>query len=199
VSVHSPLSPQYQPSHHDSHTEHLASALRNQTSSPPPGNHRRVPRPEHAGHGRRLSSRMSIAESLYSQYGGESPPNESVLGHHRSDSQSLRELLSASEAHLSTTRDAGFGALDYLFNLSAQEREDMGYIAALARSGRPRLDKILSSEADRSSGAVAVACCGPSSLDTVMRKLVSSQIDPSRVRKGDQRGFITFYNEEFSF
>lgn len=198
VSVHSPLSPQYQPSHHNSHAEHLASALRNQGSSPPPGHHRRVSRPEHVGHRRRLSSRMSIAESLYSQHGDESPPTESV-GHHRSDSQSLRELLSASEAHLSTTRDAGFGALDYLFNLSAQEREDMGYIAALARSGRPRLDKILTSEVDRSSGAIAVACCGPSSLDAVVRKLVSSQIDPSRVKKGDQRGFITFYNEEFSF
>lgn len=200
VSAHSPLSPQYQSSHYSrhSHAEHLASATRYQTLSPPPGHQRRV-RPEYAGHARRLSTRISVAESLYSQYGGESPTNESAGGHHHSDSQSLRELLSASEAHLATRRDAGFGALDYLFNLSAQEREDMGYIAALARSGRPRLDKILVSEVERSSGAVAVACCGPSSLDAVVRKLVSSQIGPSRVRKGDQRGFITFYNEEFSF
>ena len=201
VSVHSPLSPQYQPSHHFhlSHVGHLTPGFRNQALSPSQGYYRRVTRPAHAEHRRRLSTRMSVAESLYSQPGGESPPSESALGHHRSDIQSLHELLSASEAHLSTRRDAGFGALDYLFNLSAQERTDMGYIAALARSGRPRLDKILSSEVERSSGAVAVACCGPSSLDTVVRKLVSSQIHPSRVRKGDQRGFITFYNEEFSF
>lgn len=144
VSVHSPLSPQYQPS----------------PSSPSP-NHPVLPsRIAPRGHARRLSTRISVAESLYSQYGAEpSPTADSSFEHHqRSDSASLRELLSASEAHLPNRRDGGVGALDYLFNLSAQEREDMGYIAALARPGRPRLDKILSSEVERSTGAIAVAC-----------------------------------------
>lgn len=193
LPLHSPLSPQYQEQHIPHSHDYPPSAFRNSANSPS--------RTEqfHRGHSRRLSARKSIAESLYSQY-DRSPTADSVFDHHRSDTQSLRELLSASEAHLPTTgRDGGDGALDYLYNLSAREREDMGFIAALARPGRPRLDKILSSEVERSTGAIAVACCGPASLDRVVRKLVSSQIDPSRVLKGDQRGYITFYNEEFSF
>lgn len=127
----------------------------------------------------------------------------------------MQGLTAPSEVDLGTQRG---GVLDYLGNLSAQERNDLGYVAALARRGRPKIDKILASEVERASGRLVVTCesipsqgldlilnlvlapgCGPGSLDDVVRKVVSKQIDPARIRRGDLRGSITFYNEEFSF
>jgi hypothetical protein len=147
VSSHSPLSPQYQP--HGTHDPSTVSSfshrsLHGSSSSYPP-------RPQR--HQRRASSRRSIAESLYSQHTSESNARSS-MGEFPADAASLRGLLSASELQFSP--QGGQGA-DFLFHLSPREREDLSFIAALARPGRPRLDKILSSEADRSTGAVAVA------------------------------------------
>ncbi len=47
---------------------------------------------------------------------------------------------------------------DPIFGLNPAEKSDLGFIAALARSGRPRLDRILAEEVDRAAGALAVAC-----------------------------------------
>jgi len=93
---------------------------------------------------------------------------------------------------------AGEG-LENLYDVSSTELDDLSYVASLARSGRPRLDRILAEEVNRASGALAVACCGPTSLSNVVRKVVSSQINPSHVYNGDERGAITFISEDFSF
>ncbi|KAF8319297.1 hypothetical protein DL93DRAFT_2053769 [Clavulina sp. PMI_390] len=194
ISAHSPLSPQYTAPNSSHFNEIHTSPQRLSFNGPAsPISPSRTQGNNHFHHARRLSTRKSVAESLYSQF------SAAPSSHLDADSQSLRNLLTASEAHLPQNRSREGGALDYLFQLSRHEQDDMGYIAALARPGRPRLDKILSSEVERSTGALAVACCGPTSLDKVVRNLVSNQIDPVRVKKGDQRGFVTFYNEEFSF
>ncbi|KAI0748209.1 ferric reductase like transmembrane component-domain-containing protein [Daedaleopsis nitida] len=83
--------------------------------------------------------------------------------------------------------------------LDAQEVEDVGMVAEHARPGKPKLDRIVADEVERSKGAVAVACCGPTSLDAVMRKIVAAQIDPQRIRRGDMRGSIALFSEEFSY
>ncbi len=44
-----------------------------------------------------------------------------------------------------------------------------------------------------------VTGCGPTSLDAVMRKVVAAQIDPQKVRRGDMRGSIALFSEEFSY
>lgn len=106
-------------------------------------------------------------------------------------------------------------------DLDEREAEDVGIMAERARPGKPKFDRILADEADRSRGAIAVACkslfkpswhghgahwmlsrfagCGPTSLDAVMRKVVAAQIDPQKVRRGDMRGSIALFSEEFSY
>ncbi|KAH9946045.1 uncharacterized protein BXZ73DRAFT_86249 [Epithele typhae] len=61
------------------------------------------------------------------------------------------------------------------------------------------LERILADEIERARGAIAVACCGPTSLDAFVRKTVAAQIDPARVKRGDMRGSITLFSEEFSY
>ncbi|OSC99070.1 hypothetical protein PYCCODRAFT_1373773 [Trametes coccinea BRFM310] len=84
-------------------------------------------------------------------------------------------------------------------DLDDQEVEDVGIVAEHARPGKPRLDRILADEVERAKGAVAVACCGPTSLDAMMRKLIATQINPDRIRKGDMRGSIALFSEEFAY
>ncbi|KAH9856964.1 hypothetical protein C2E23DRAFT_934159 [Lenzites betulinus] len=84
-------------------------------------------------------------------------------------------------------------------DLDDGEVEDVGIVAEHARPGKPKLDRILADEVERSKGALAVACCGPTSLDAMMRKIIAAQINPARIRRGDMRGSITLFSEEFSY
>ncbi|KAF8334273.1 uncharacterized protein EI90DRAFT_3051676 [Cantharellus anzutake] len=88
---------------------------------------------------------------------------------------------------------------DHIFDLSPTDRSDLEFTAALARRGRPRLDRILAEEVNRAAGTLAVASCGPHSLTAVVRKVVAAQIHPALVWKGDERGYINFFSEEFAF
>ena len=104
-------------------------------------------------------------------------------------------------------------------DLDEDEVEDVGIVAEHARPGKPKLDRILADEVERAKGALAVACessssinmvsrsniciplagCGPTSLDAMIRKTVAAQINPTRVRRGDMRGSIALFSEEFSY
>lgn len=104
-------------------------------------------------------------------------------------------------------------------DLDDKEVEDVGMVAERARPGKPKLDRILADEVERAKGAVAVACeyphcavcaaagvlltpvlgCGPTSLDAMIRKVIAAQINPGRIRRGDMRGSITLFSEEFSY
>lgn len=39
--------------------------------------------------------------------------------------------------------------------------------------------------------------CGPVTLNTVVRNLVSKNISPSRIHRGDKRGHIVVYSEDY--
>ncbi|KAI0831386.1 hypothetical protein BC628DRAFT_1353480 [Trametes gibbosa] len=84
-------------------------------------------------------------------------------------------------------------------DLDDGEVEDVGIVAEHARPGKPKLDRILADEVERAKGAVAVACCGPTSLDAMIRKIIATQINPARIRRGDMRGSISLFSEEFSY
>lgn len=104
-------------------------------------------------------------------------------------------------------------------DLDDTEVDDVGIVAERARPGKPKLDRILADEVERAKGAVAVACeyprcvmcaaagdlltrvlgCGPTSLDAMIRKVIAAQINPGRIRRGDMRGSITLFSEEFSY
>lgn len=84
-------------------------------------------------------------------------------------------------------------------DIDDQELEDIQVVAEMARPGKPRIDRILADEAGRARGAVAVACCGPASLNALVRKTVASQINPSQVLHGNMQGMITLITEEFQW
>ncbi|PBK96893.1 hypothetical protein ARMGADRAFT_962876 [Armillaria gallica] len=99
----------------------------------------------------------------------------------------------------SPTRDGDTDTYGQKLHLNEPEMRDLGVVAEHARPGKPRIDRILKDEVDRSNGSVIVACCGPTSFSAMVRKAISNQINPARVRKGDRRGYIDLVSEEFSY
>lgn len=88
---------------------------------------------------------------------------------------------------------------DAPIDLDAEEDLDLRVLAELAQPGHPKLDRIIRDEVDRSQGRTLVAGCGPKSLDIVLRSIVSKQIDPKKVRKGDERGVVNVVSECFEW
>lgn len=83
--------------------------------------------------------------------------------------------------------------------VDAQEIRDIGFVSEHAWPGRPKLERILADEVEASKGSVIVGCCGPISLNAVVRKAIASQINPARIRRGDMRGSISLVSEEFEY
>jgi len=75
----------------------------------------------------------------------------------------------------------------------------MRVMAEFARPGRPKLDMILQDEVRNAHGALVVACCGPTTLNAVVRKIVAAQINPGRIRRGDLTGSISLVAEDFEY
>jgi len=88
---------------------------------------------------------------------------------------------------------------DVQLDVSEQDQDDLDVIAELARPGHPLLDKILDQEIARSQGKTIVACCGPTSMNTIVRRLVSSRINLAKIIKGDSRGQVSLVCEDFSY
>ena len=87
----------------------------------------------------------------------------------------------------------------FFIDVSDAEQLDIDAVAELAKSGYPRLKQILDDEVERSRGKTVVACCGPPSLNSVVRNLVAKKIDLKRVSKGDPRGQVSLVVEDFAF
>ncbi|KAI0079918.1 hypothetical protein K474DRAFT_1574151, partial [Panus rudis PR-1116 ss-1] len=83
--------------------------------------------------------------------------------------------------------------------LNDAELADIGIVAEHAHAGKPKLDRILAEEVERSKGAVIVGCCGPTSLNALIRKSVAAQINPARICRGDMRGSISLVAEDFGY
>lgn len=83
--------------------------------------------------------------------------------------------------------------------IDEQEAKEVDIMSEHARPGKPKLDKVIADEVEQSGGSVVVACCGPSSLDAMVRKIIAKQINPKRIRQGDMRGLITLVSEEFEY
>jgi hypothetical protein len=109
----------------------------------------------------------------------------------KSDAGSSRGLLS------SFAPDASLDSIQ--FDISEEEVRDINVVAEHARLGKPKLDRILADEVEQSEGSVMVACCGPTSLNAMVRKIIVAQIDPGRVWRGDMRGSISLVSEEFEY
>ncbi|GAA5923686.1 hypothetical protein JCM1841_004827 [Sporobolomyces salmonicolor] len=85
----------------------------------------------------------------------------------------------------------------FFLDVTEAEQDDLDAVAELARPGYPRLKEIIDDEVNRSAGKTMVACCGPSSLNTLVRNLVASRIDLKKVAQGDPRGQISLVVEDF--
>ena len=94
---------------------------------------------------------------------------------------------------------AAAGADDAFLDLTEDEHDDLDAVSELARTGYPKLDEILDDEIARSKGATMVACCGPNSLNTMVRHLVSDRINLTKIAKGDARGQVSLVCEDFAF
>ncbi|KAI0273760.1 hypothetical protein BC834DRAFT_921742 [Gloeopeniophorella convolvens] len=128
-----------------------------------------------------------------------------------------RSIVSA-ESHVSSVhallREVSGG---YKLELDDQEMQDIRVMAEFARPGRPKLDLILRDEVTKAKGRIVVACkssrfathhsmsdcmftgCGPTTLNAVVRKAVAAQIDPARIRRGDNSGSIELVAEDFAY
>ncbi|KAG8927518.1 hypothetical protein FRC00_002069 [Tulasnella sp. 408] len=155
-------------------------------------------------HARNLSSmdanRSSVADSLLDRLPSPGPYDDTkTLG----GSESMRHLMPHQpyiDASNPTTPGSGLAAGDDVaLDMDEEELEDLAVVSETARPGKPKLDKILHDEVERAKGAVAVACCGPTSLNALTRKVVSSLIDPERIQRGDLRGLITLVSEDFEW
>ncbi len=105
-----------------------------------------------------------------------------------SDAHSLAALVSeaAAQEHIR-------------LELEDEELTDISVVAERARAGRPAIQKILADEVQRASGSVIVGCCGPTSLNAVVRKNVAALIDPEKVRRGEGKGMIDLIAEDFGY
>ncbi|GAA5993813.1 hypothetical protein JCM5350_007858 [Sporobolomyces pararoseus] len=122
------------------------------------------------------------------------------------DNSSTRHLFSGGRSQRNSIADLAGAASSshnpeqgFFLDVTELEQQDLEVVAELARPGYPRLEQILDDEVSRSAGKTMVACCGPSSLNTLVRNLVSSRIDLKKVAKGDPRGQVSIVVEDFSF
>jgi hypothetical protein len=66
-----------------------------------------------------------------------------------------------------------------------------------ARAGRPKLSQMIDDELGLAEGSIIVGTCGPVKLNVVVRNLVSRNIRPGRILKGDKRGHVAVFSEDF--
>ncbi|KAF8447432.1 hypothetical protein L210DRAFT_3391034 [Boletus edulis BED1] len=130
------------------------------------------------------------------------PSTVSVVNVHdgsRSPVYPVRSLTTNTYLHESHSAGPSTPTQGVPFQMDEREAIDVHVVSEHARPGKPKLDKLIADEVQASKGAIVVACCGPTSLNAMVRKIVAAQIDPGRVRKGDMRGSITLVSEEFEY
>jgi len=146
--------------------------------------------PQGSDHVRLLSSGGDSDLGHYPDYESEAAPERPSLlrqgGRGSSDADSIHSLIHQ---------------LDNMIKLEVEEDEmvDANIIAETARPGKPKLERIIADEVENSQGSVIIGCCGPSSLNAIVRKSIALQINPSRLRRGDMRGSIALVSEEFAY
>ncbi|GJJ06830.1 hypothetical protein Clacol_001026 [Clathrus columnatus] len=84
------------------------------------------------------------------------------------------------------------------FDMDEIEAEDVPLVSELAQTGRPNIDQVVVEEASRSHKSMVVACCGPTTLNAVVRKSVAKQIKPRSIMKW-QSPAIDLVSEDFEW
>jgi hypothetical protein len=83
--------------------------------------------------------------------------------------------------------------------LDDADEEDLNVVAEMARPGRPKLEKIIKEEVELAEGMIAIASCGPASLNATVRNVASSLMKPMSASKNGGAGVIgEIYSSSFS-
>ncbi|KAI5833958.1 hypothetical protein K523DRAFT_331596 [Schizophyllum commune Tattone D] len=170
-----------------------------------------------------LPALIEDSDDERSIYGPESPmdaraSSSSAFGnasqYHLSSSQLASQMASSSRGSSTlidsdsrpSTPWSAFGDEKHLLEaegprllVGSEELRDVARVSEFARPGKPRIDRILADEVEKSRGSVVVACCGPTSLSAMVRKAVAQQLRPDRISKGDPRGMIELHTEDFGY
>ncbi|KAF8892557.1 hypothetical protein BD779DRAFT_1436785 [Infundibulicybe gibba] len=128
------------------------------------------------------------------------PPIKTSLSSEATEPLSFSQVLNIAQNTAAQEKtlasDAKLGAQ---LQVNEQELDDLSVVSEHARTGKPKLDRIIGYEVHIARGSTIVACCGPSSLNAMVRKSIAMHIDPARIRAGDLRGYIDLVSEEFEF
>lgn len=163
-------------------------------------------------HGRAMST--SSAESVYDRYDpynrrseiAPSPTGSMVFDEDENVRNTIMSLSSRTQSmvQLEDTHDGKAHKCEGCGRHGAEMLwiDEADYAAASilsenARTGRPKLASIVGEELDTAIGSMIVATCGPGPLNTALRNLVSKAIDPAKISRGDSRGHVTMYSEDF--
>ncbi|WVW86333.1 hypothetical protein I302_108377 [Kwoniella bestiolae CBS 10118] len=162
----------------------------------------------------RRQSFRSLADSTYNQYnpfsgpgGGQysmgPSPSPSIMNFDDNASvagESVRDLLSRTSRTQSMVllEDPDYGGKkDGGLWIDESDYVAMDILTELTIKGKPKLSDMLKEEIDLNLGNMIVATCGPVTLNTVIRNLVSKHISPSKIRRGDKSGQIDIYSEDY--
>ncbi|KAF6765235.1 ferric reductase like transmembrane component-domain-containing protein [Ephemerocybe angulata] len=81
--------------------------------------------------------------------------------------------------------------------LDREELKDVSAIARYARPGKPQMVRIVQYELEETSSSLLVACCGPVSLDVLVRQCIASD-QVADAGKREQKA-VSYYSEEFDY
>nr|XP_019010488.1 uncharacterized protein I206_04958 [Kwoniella pini CBS 10737]OCF49269.1 hypothetical protein I206_04958 [Kwoniella pini CBS 10737] len=159
----------------------------------------------------RRQSYRSLADSTYNQYNPFN--NGNGTGQYSmgpSPSPSIMNFEQSSEIDNNNgRRKSNFSNLNLNFKSTAEQEKDGGlwidesdYVAMNILSensvkGKPKLSIVIQEEINLNLGNMIVATCGPITLNTVIRNLISKNISPSKLRRGDKSGQIDIYSEDY--
>ncbi|OCF43665.1 ferric-chelate reductase [Kwoniella heveanensis CBS 569] len=160
----------------------------------------------------RRQSYRSLADSTYAAYDpfggnhysmGPSPSPSIMFDDNMSTTgesvYNTRELISRTSRTQSMVllEDGSDPTGDAGLYIDEADHAAMSILSELAKAGKPKLSAVLEEEIEIATGSMIVATCGPVTLNTVVRNLVSKNISPKKIRSGDKSGLIAIYSEDY--
>ncbi|TEB36350.1 hypothetical protein FA13DRAFT_1249679 [Coprinellus micaceus] len=139
---------------------------------------------------RRIASGSSTGSSSISSPGHESRP--SWLPLHCSPAQPPRAF-----AQTVPQLEKGEVSSPIHVRLDARELKDVAILAEDTNPGKPKLARILEYELSEAEGSLLVACCGPISLDALVRENIAAKMAEEHEKRDGK--VIAYYSEDFGY
>ncbi|BEI83758.1 hypothetical protein CcaverHIS002_0403620 [Cutaneotrichosporon cavernicola] len=152
----------------------------------------------------RRQSYRSVSSSMYDRYDPYNPDRISPSPSGLVDDRDAVSVLSRTQSMVffEDTGDEPLMGADGLRGSVGLWIDEADYAATTilsesARAGRPKLSHVIDEEIGLAEGSIIVGTCGPIKLNVVVRNLVSRNIKPGRILKGDKRGHVAVFSEDF--